>query len=77
MTDVTRERLEAIIDATVIERDHAAVQTRSEIAGAVAPFLSDVTDAAPGERFATVLEEVLMARLRSMRDALRAGGVEC
>lgn len=75
MTAATQRRLEDIIDATVRERDCVADSVRSQVAGAVLPYLADVPDAVAGERFATVEEEVLMTRLRQVRAALRAAGV--
>ena len=58
------------------ERDAAVLTFKARLWGAVQAQLSDVTDPTPGEEFASTEEEVLTTRLRSIRDTLRAEGVQ-
>lgn len=57
------------------DRDQAVDSFRAELWAAVGPYLSIVSEASPGEAFATTREEVLTLTLREVRDALRKAGV--
>jgi hypothetical protein len=69
------DRADQNIHEAFRERDEALRTFKARLWDLIQAQLSDVTDPTPGEEFASIEEEVLTTRLRSIRDTLRAEGV--
>lgn len=73
--EAAESRADQNIHEAFRERDAAVLTFKARLWDTVHAQLADVSDPTPGEQFGSTEEEVLMTRLRRIRDALRAEGV--